>query len=79
MTYPAPTSVHLLWDNDHVCVQDAAEYEALAVRLGKDSKLYRVTREAIVKTCLARNPRNPYWDLQRYAAGEWCRGLCGLI
>jgi Glycosyl transferase family 41 len=42
------------------------EYDQIAVKLATDSAFYTEVRTKLVQANLAKSPRNPFWDLERY-------------
>ena len=46
--------------------ENIEEYGKLSKELALNTTFYNSIREKLVKTCLARKPRNPYWDMERY-------------
>ena len=42
------------------------EYVSTAINIGANNTLFNNIRTKLVQTCLQRNPRNPYWDMQSY-------------
>jgi Glycosyl transferase family 41 len=42
------------------------EYDQIAVKLANDSAFYTELRTKLVQANLAKSPRNPFWDLERY-------------
>lgn len=42
------------------------EYDQIAVKLATDSAFYAEVRTRLVHANLAKSPRNPFWDLERY-------------
>ena len=42
------------------------EYVSTAIQIGSNKTLFNTIRNKLVQTCLQRNPRNPYWDMNKY-------------
>jgi len=42
------------------------QYEDIAIRLATNSSFYDRVRNALIDSCLQRNPMHPYWDVARY-------------
>ena len=42
------------------------DYKDLGLQLGLDKVFYKSIRNKLIDSCLAKNPRNPYWDIHRY-------------
>ena len=74
MSSRVSTSANKVLGLEELNANGAADYESIAIRLGKDSSWFKSIRTHLIGTCLQRNPMHPYWDVPRYVK-NFERGL----
>ena len=68
------TSANKVLGLEELNANGIADYEKVAIRLGKDSNWFKSIRTHLISTCLQRDPMHPYWDVPRYVK-NFERGL----